>query len=313
MKAARVHRFGGPLQLDEVPEPQAGPGEVVVAVEFIGVNPVDILVTTGNIGGGRQPLPFVPGLEAVGSVDGRRYVIRAPGLGVERDGLYRQLAAVPESALIPLPEGVDPAQASAMPVAGATAWRLVDDVASVTAEDRAIVLGASGGVGSLVVQLAKARGAVVWGQTGSRDKVEAIVSLGADRAVVATADALAAQQEELRPTVAFDPLGGAFTRALVDALQVGVGGRLVLFGTSAGTEATLDLRTLYRGEVRVLTYSGTVEPPARTLAALESALTELAAGRIRVPVDEVLPLGRAAEAHQRILDRRVRGKLLLRP
>jgi NADPH:quinone reductase len=313
MRAARVHRFGDPLELDELPEPNAGPGEVVVALEYIGVNPVDIWVTRGTVAGGRQQLPFVPGLEAVGSVNGRSYVVRAPGYGVERDGLYRERAAVPESALIPLPEGADPAQAAAMPVAGTTAWRLVDDVAAVTADDRAIVLGASGGVGSLVVQLAKARGAVVWGQTGRRGKAEGIASLGADRAVVATADDLAAQLEELRPTVAFDPLGGAFTRALVDALGVGIGGRLALFGTSFGPEVTLDLRTLYRREVQLLTYSGTVEPPERTLAALDAALAELAAGRIRVPVDEVLPLERAAEAHERILDKRVQGKLLLRP
>jgi len=286
---------------------------VVVDLEFIGVNPVDIWVTRGTVAGGSQPLPFVPGLEAAGSANGRRYVVRAPGFGVAVDGFYRERAAVPESALIPLPEGVDPAQAAALPVAGATAWRLVDDVGSVTAEDRVIVLGASGGVGSLVVQLAKARGAVVWGQTGSQDKSEAVSSVGADRVVVATAENLASRLEELQPSVAFDPLGGAFTRALVDALQVGIGGRLVLFGTSFGPEATFDLRTIYRREVQLLTYSGTVEPPARTQAALEAALAELVAGRIRVPIDEVLPLEQAAQAHQRILDRRVRGKLLLRP
>jgi NADPH2:quinone reductase len=311
MKAARVHRFGDPLQLDELPEPSAGPGEVVVDLEFIGVNPLDIWVTRGTMAGGRQPLPFVPGTEAVCSVNGRHYIVRAPGFGVERDGLYRERAAVPESALIPVPEGVDPAQAAAMPVVGSTAWRLVDDVTSVTAGDRAIVLGAAGGVGSLVVQLAKARGAVVWGQTGSRDKVAGIESLGADRAVVATAGDLAAQLEELRPTVAFDPLAGAFTPALVDALQLH--GRLGLFGASSAPEATMDLRALYRKGIHLLGYSGTVEPPERTQAALVAAFAELAAGRIHVPIDEVLPLERAAEAHQRILDRRVQGKLLLRP
>jgi NADPH2:quinone reductase len=311
MKAARVHRFGDPLQLDELPEPQAGPGEVVVDLEFIGVNPLDIWVTRGTVAGGRQTLPFVPGTEAVGNVNGRSYIIRGPGFGVARDGLYRERVVVPESALIPVPEGVDPAQAAAIPVVGATAWRLVDDVTSVTAEDRAIVLGASGGVGSLVVQLAKARGAVVWGQTGSQDKAAGIESLGADRAVVATVGDLAAQLEELRPTVAFDPLGGAFTPALVDALQIH--GRLALFGTSCGPEATMDLRALYRKGIHLLAYSGTVEPPERTAAAVAAALAELAAGRIRVQIDEVLPLERAAEAHQRILDRRVQGKLLLRP
>jgi NADPH2:quinone reductase len=311
MKAARVHHFGDPLQLDEVPEPHPGPGEVVVDLEFIGVNPLDIWVTRGTVAGGSQPLPFVPGVEAVGSVNGRRYIVGGLGFGVQREGLYQGRVVVPEAALLPLPEGVDPAQAAAMPVAGATAWRLVDDVTSVTAEDRAIVLGAAGGVGSLVVQLAKARGAVVWGQTSSPDKAAGIESLGADRAVVATAGDLAARLEELRPTVAFDPLAGAFTPALVDALQLH--GRLALFGASSGPEATMDLRAFYRKGIHLLGYSGTVEPPERTRAALGAALAELAAGRIHVPIDEVLPLERAAEAHQRILDRKVQGKLLLRP
>src|SRR5207302_4697889 len=102
MKAARVHRFGDPLQLDELPEPTPGPGEVVVALEFIGVNPVDIWVTQGAVAGGSQPLPFVPGMEAVGSITGRRYLLRAPGFGAARDGFYRERASVPESALIPL-------------------------------------------------------------------------------------------------------------------------------------------------------------------------------------------------------------------
>src|SRR5437867_8191277 len=113
MKASRVHRFGDPLQLDELPEPQAGPREVVVDLEFIGVNPVDIWVTRGTVAGGSQPLPFVPGLEAAGSANGRRYVVRAPGFGVAVDGFYREREAVRDSALIPLPEGMDPAQAAA--------------------------------------------------------------------------------------------------------------------------------------------------------------------------------------------------------
>ena len=213
-----------------------------------------------------------------------------------------------EGALFALPEGVDPAQAAAMPVAGRTAWWLVNNVAPVKAGDRVIVLGASGGVGSLVVQLAKARGAVVWGQTSSQEKVESITVAGADRVVVANADDLATQLVELAPTIAFDALGGSFTRALVEALELG--GRIGLYGTSSNPEATLDLLTLYRKEVSLL--PGSV-PPDRTRAAIEAALAELAAGRLRVRVDEVFPLNRAAEAHRRILDKTVRGKLLLRP
>src|SRR6185437_2892925 len=150
-----------------------------------------------TVGGGSQILPFIPGIEAVGLFDGRRYVIDPSDFGTTRDGLYRQRAAVPKAALVPVPEKVDPAQAAAMPVTGRTAWWLVNQVAPVSEADRVIVLGASGGVGSLVVQLAKAKGAVVWGQTSSQDKAESIAAAGADRVVVANADNLAAQLDEL--------------------------------------------------------------------------------------------------------------------
>jgi NADPH:quinone reductase len=308
MRAARVHRFGDSLQIDDLAEPQAGPGEVVVDIEFVAVNPLDVWVTQGTVAGGSQPLPFIPGIEAVAMLDARRYVVDPSDLGTARDGLYRERAAVAQAALLPVPEGVDPAQAAVMPVTGRTAWWLVNDVAPVTAADRVIVLGASGGVGSLVVQLAKGKGAVVWGQTGSREKAESITAAGADRAVVANADDIAVQLAELAPSIAFDALGGSFTRALVDALQMG--GRIGLYGTSSSPEGTLDLRTLYRKGVSLL--PGSV-PPHRHRAAVEAALAELAAGHLRVTVDEVLPLDHAAEAHRRILTKAVRGKLLLRP
>jgi NADPH:quinone reductase len=311
MKAARVHRFGEPLSFDEVDEPEAGPGEVVVEVEVADVNPLDIWVTRGTVAGGWQPLPFVPGTEATVRLEGQRYIAAPPGAGTLVDGFYRERAAVPRSALVPLPEGVDPVQAAALGIVGITAWRLVHDVTGVGSEDRALVLGASGGVGTMLLQLLRAQGATVWGQTGSADKAEAVTSMGADRAVVAGAAELPAAVAELQPTVAFDPLGGPFTAALVEALQPL--GRLVLFGTSAGPEQLMDLRALYRKGLTLRGFGGMVEPAEKQAAAFAEVLRELAAGRLRVPVAEVLPLERAAEAHQRILDRRVTGKLVLRP
>lgn len=308
MKAARVHQFGDPLQIDEVPEPQPGHGEVCIDIEFVAVNPLDVWATQGTVAGGSQRLPFIPGIEAVGVVDGRRYVVDASNFGTARDGLYRERAAVPRAALIPVPESVDPTQAVAMPVTGRTAWWLVKQVAPVSEADRVIVLGASGGVGSLVVQLAKNSGAVVWGQTSSKEKAESITAAGADRAVVANADNLAARLAELAPTIAFDALGGRFTRVLVDALDMG--GRIGLVGTSSDPEATLDLRTLYRKGISLL--PGSV-PPHRQRAAVETVLDELVARHLTVRVDDVLPLDRAAEAHHRILTKSVSGKLLLRP
>jgi NADPH:quinone reductase-like Zn-dependent oxidoreductase len=166
-------------------------------------------------------------------------------------------------------------------------------------------------VGCLLIQLARGRGATVWGQTGSAGKADAITSMGAERVIVASAAELAAAVADLRPTVAFDPLAGSFTPALVEALQPH--GRLAIFGVSAGSETTIDMRALYRKGVLLLGYSGMVEPPATQRAALVEVLGELAAGRLRVPVAEVLPLEAAAEAHRRILDREVTGKLVLAP
>jgi NADPH2:quinone reductase len=184
-------------------------------------------------------------------------------------------------------------------------------VGRVGAEDRVLVLGASGGVGCLVLQLARAAGATVWGQTTSPEKVGFVEELGAHRAVVATAEDLAASVAGLRPTVVVDPLGDGFTVAAVEALEPY--GRLLLYGVSAGPRAELDLRALYRKSLQVRTYSGTIEPEERNREAAERVLEAAARGDLRVPVDEVLPLERAAEAHDRIRHRRVRGKLLLAP
>ncbi|GBC86275.1 Quinone oxidoreductase 1 [bacterium HR12] len=309
MRAARLHRFGEPLVVEDAPEPVPGPGEVLVEVAYAGVNPLDVWVTRGTVAGGSQPLPFVPGAEAVGRVDGRWVVVRGAGVGVTRDGLYAERAAVPAEAVVDLPPGVDPAQAAAAPIAGGTAWALAHRVARVTPADRVLVLGAAGGVGSLLLQVLRNAGVRAWGQTGDPGKVAFVEAQGAERVVVAGAADLAGAVAELRPTVVVDPLGDGYTAAALQALEPY--GRLVLFGVSAGPTQDLDLRALYRKAISVLTYSGTIEPAERLREATEAVLAELAAGRLRVPVEEILPLERAAEAHRRIEERRVRGKLVL--
>lgn len=310
VKAARIHAFGGELSIDEADEPAPAHDDLVVPVRFAGVNPLDVWVTQGTVAGGKQPLPFVPGVEGVVEADGRLAMARGGGLGVTRDGLYRQRATVPRGAVVPLPDGVDPQQAAGAAVAGSTALALAE-LASIGPQDRVLVLGASGGVGSLMIQVAKATGATVWGQTTSGDKARFLEEQGVDRAVVASADELPKATRELEPTVAIDPLGDGFTRAAVEALQPF--GRIALYGASAGHLQELDLRSLYRKAIQLLTYSGTIDPPERNRELLERVLKALSRGDLHVPIDEVLPLDRAAEAHRRILERRVRGKLLLAP
>jgi NADPH2:quinone reductase len=177
-----------------------------------------------------------------------------------------------------------------------------------SAEDRVLVLGASGGVGSLIVQIAKGTGATVWGQTTSAAKASAIEALGADRAVVTDAGGLVAAVSELRPTLVIDGLGGPFTPAAVAALEVR--GRVVLFGASAGDDIPLSCRGFYRKGISMFGYTGLLEPPDRQAVLVAQLLGLVRDGRLVVPI-EVLPLSSAAVAFQRILDREVEGKLVL--
>lgn len=310
MRAVRFHEFGGPLQVDEVDEPVVGDGDVIVDIADVAVNPLDVWVRLGNLGRS-QPLPFVTGVEASGHVDGRPVVVRGAGFGGARQGLAAERVAAPRDSVHPVPAGLDLAQAAALGVAGVTAVRVVQTVGEVGATDRVVVLGASGGVGQLAVQLSVVAGAEVWGQTSSEAKVGAITGAGARHAVVGDAAAVAGQLADIAPTVVIDSLGGDFTRVAADALAPG--GRLVVFGTSADPTVTFDLRAFYRKSGRILGYSGMTESPAELTEALRTTLDLAASGVLRVHVDEALPFERAMDAHRRILDRQVTGKLVLHP
>jgi len=205
--------------LDDVPEPIPGEDEVLFEIRCAGVNPIDVWATDGTVAGGSQTLPFAPGVEATGEADGRRVLVHGFGLGVRRDGLYRERAAVPRAALLPIPDEVSFEQAAGLFVPGATAWTLVHHVAAVQPDDRVLVLGASGGVGTLVIQLALAAGATVWGQTSNDAKAGFLEEVGAAHAVVAGAAELPDRVAELKPTVVIDSLGDGFTGAAVAALQ----------------------------------------------------------------------------------------------
>ncbi len=309
MRAARLHAIGGTLQLDELPDPQPGPGERLVDIAFASVNPLDVWIAQGNVGAAAANLPWTPGTEATGHVDGRAVLVRGGGLGVMRSGMYCSRIAVTDDCLLPVDDGLDLAQVAAMPVAGITAWSALHGRAQVTADDRVLVLGASGGVGAVAIQLAKAVGATVWGQTGSAAKVDGITANGADNVVVADAAGLESAVGAYQPTVVLDSLGGPFTDAAIAAIANT--GRVVVYGTSNAEQVSLNLRRLYRKGVTMLGYSGLVETAEEQRAAMSALLAMMAAGTLRIPIGEVLPLSAAAEAHARILGRAVQGKLVL--
>src|SRR5882672_8974126 len=147
MRAARLHSIGGTLQLDEIPDPQPGEDDHLVEIAFASVNPLDVWITQGSIGAAAANLPWIPGTEATGHIAGRAVLVRGGGLGVVRQGLYCQRVAVPEAWLADVPDGCDLDQAAALPVAGITAWQALHHRALISALDRVLILGASGGVG----------------------------------------------------------------------------------------------------------------------------------------------------------------------
>ena len=308
MRAAVLHQIGGTLTVDELPDPAPLDDEVLVEITHASVNPLDIWVGRGAPGTAAANLPWIPGTEAAGLHNGLPVLVRGGGIGVIRRGLYATRAVVPPSCLLELPEGTDPVAAAALGVAGITAWHCVQTRGSCGPADRVLVLGASGGVGSLAVQIAKATGATVWGQTTSAAKAAGVMALGADRVVTAEADALEETAAELRPTLVIDGLGGAFTGAAVALLEPF--GRLVLYGASAGDDIALSSRGFYRKGVTMVGYTGLLETPQHQAEVLSQLLARVRAGTLRVPT-EVLPLSAAAEAHRRILDRQVEGKLVL--
>ena len=307
VRSARLTEPGSPLSVEVVELPDPGPDEVRVELAFGGVNPVDRYTAEGRVAPD-GPLPRTLGAEATGTLDGKPVLVAGGGLGAVRDGVWASAANVPRSSVIPLPDGVGLSAAAGMGIAGLTAWN-VTELAAVTADDRALVLGASGGVGMVLVSLLGSIGCTVWGQVGTASKASAVQRQGAGRVVVSDAAGLADAVRELAPTVVFDCLGDGFTTAVLSVLSLS--GRLVMFGASAGADAQLDLLQLYRNGQRILGYTGirlSVEDRRRGLTA---ALQALATGRMNIPVDRVLPLDQVDDAFRALVDRAVTGKILL--
>jgi NADPH2:quinone reductase len=302
VKAARLHEFRSPLRIDDVPDPEPGPDDVLVRLTHAGVNPIDVRLRDG--GAGRVELPFVPGCDGVGYTASGNVVVYGAGLGLRRAGTYAEQVAVPARAAVRLPDGVDPLQAAGIGLAGVTAWALVGR--HVSAADRVLVLGASGGVGTLAVQLARSAGATVWAHTA--EPADA-ADLGADKVIAADAAGLRDAVCELEPTVVLDGLGGSYTGAAVRA--VADGGRITVFGVSAGGHGELDYAALYRKSVTLAGHASLALSASDVRDALVGCLELVAGGQVRVVIDAVLPLAAVNDAHDRLLTRRATGKLVL--
>lgn len=283
MRAAQIAELGQPPVVVELEEPDGA----VLEVEAVALNPLDLALGAGRFYGGHPPLPYVPGCEAVGRVDGRRVYAFGDGRGFARDGFTAERVTVPQEGLVEVPDGVEAPVAAAAGIAGTAAWVPVAWVAEVTAEDRVLVLGATGVVGQVAVQAAKLLGAerVV----GAARRPEAVRHADAAVALDSLADAF----PDGGPTVVIDPLWGEPAAAAVAVAAPRA--RIVNLGQSAGPETTLGSAAVRGKQLRILGHSNfglTAEELAR---AYRELIAHVAAGAVSIEL-ETFPLDRVAEA-----------------
>ncbi|MFI6686289.1 zinc-binding dehydrogenase [Streptomyces sp. NPDC050485] len=322
MRVAQVKEFGGPdvLVPVELADPVAGAGEVVVGVDHIDTLFVQTQIRAGAFGEyfDVKP-PYVPG----GGVSG---TVVATGPGVDGDvlagrrvvapvdpGSYASLAVVPVAHLSPVPGGVGLREAAALVHDGVTALALLDNTALKPGET-VLITGASGGMGTLLVQLAHALGARVVGVARGPEKTALVRELGADHVIDAA--------DPDWPRHARAELGEAGAELVLDGVggQIGLaafpltadGGRFSAHGAPTGTGfAPVDPDEARRRGITLLGIGDVQLTPERRTALLDRVLAEAAAGRLRPVIGEAFPLERAAEAHAAIEGRGLVGKVLL--
>ena len=335
MRAAAIMAHGGPEQLvfhDDFPEPVPGEGDVVVAVKAASLNYHDVFTRRG-MPGIRLDLPVIPGLDLAGEIArlgpgvtgwtvGDRVLVdpvnrvKSGLMGETVHGGLAEYCRVPAHQLVPIPDAVGFEDAAALPVAYGTAHRMMFTNGRVASGETVLVLGASGGVGTGAVLLAKLAGAEVIVCASTEEKLLRLLELGADHGIdYTTTDYTKWVYERYgKPDrrsykggvdVVVNFTGGETWVPSLRALKRG--GRLLTCGATAGYDPKTDIRYIWTFELQVLgSNSWTVED-------LEALLAMLQSGRMKPVIDRVLPLEEAAEGLRLIEDREVLGKIIIRP
>jgi len=313
MKAIQIQEFGGPelLELVDLDEPTPGEGEVVVEIARAGINFADTHATRNDYLA-EQTLPLVPGTEVAGrTADGRRVV------ALTGSGGYAEKVVVPESLLIPIPDGVDDDQAAAMLLQGLTAEALVKRCARIEPGETIVIEAAAGGTGTFAVQVAKAAGAKVIGLASSEEKRELVRGLGADACVDSRAEDLATAIREANGGERVDAVlhmsgGSAFDAEMGVLAPLG---RMVVFGIASREQRDVSTAALLRGSKTVIGFwlAHLLARPDLAMPMIGELLGAVAAGELKATVGGVYPLSEAARAHEDMIARRTSGKLLLDP
>ncbi|MFD9740842.1 zinc-binding alcohol dehydrogenase family protein [Umezawaea sp. NPDC059074] len=324
MHVVRVTEFGpaDSLEWTEAPDPEPGPGEILVSLTAAAVNRSDLLYRSGQYHSG-PPLPAVPGSEGAGTVValganagefalGDRVVIWGP---MGTPGCYAELAAVPVDRALVVPEGVSLVAAAATPIAWLSAWYCLRHLVDVRPGDVVLLNAAASGVGSAAVQIAKDAGATVIAVVGTAEKEQWVRELGADHVVRRDRDDVLATVRHLTEgrgaDAALDLVGGdAFATAV---RSVGHAGRVAAMANVALDPTTLDTRDFYPKNASIFGFqiNDLMRHGWDPRPDLTALLTGIADGRFTVPVDSTFPLAEAAAAHRRLESARTRGKIVL--
>ena len=322
MKAIRIKTLGGPevLTLEDIPDPKPGPGEAVVKLEAAGLNFIDVYYRTGLY---KAQLPITLGVEGGGVVTevGPNVTEVKAGDRVAYSGVlgsYAQFAAVPAARLVKLPEGLDGKMGAAAMLQGMTAHYLSHATYPLKPGDWCLVHAAAGGVGLLLCQMAKMRGARVIGTVSTEAKAKLARAAGADEVILYTTQDFEAEVKRITGgagvPVVYDSVGKTtFDKSLNCLAPRGV---MVLYGQSSGPVPSLDPAILNQKGSLFLTRPSLVHHTATRQELLQRSgdvLGWIKAGKLKLRIDLTLPLAQAADAHRQLEGRQTTGKVLLIP
>jgi NADPH2:quinone reductase len=321
VKAIQFAATGGPevLQLVDLPAPEPGPGEVRVRQTVAGVNFIDIYIRSGRY---VRPLPHVPGREGAGTVD-------AVGPGVSGlqtgdrvsysddavPGGYAEYVVIPAASAVVLPTDITFEIACALTLQGLTAHYLATSSYAIQPGDWVLVHAGAGGVGRLLIQLAKARGATVVATAGSPEKIALATSGGADHAIDYTQTDFAAEALRLAGGKNFAAVYDSVGKDTFDGSMslVRPRGTLVLYGASSGAVPPMDPIRLMAGSIYLTrpTLNDFIRTPDELASRAQQLFTAVRSGTLDVRVGATYPLAQAAQAQIDLAARKTTGKVLL--
>lgn len=322
MKAIRIHQFGGPetLSYEDVPLPEPGAGEVQVKIVAAGVNFIDVYHRTGLY---PNQLPLGIGMEGAGTVEavGPGVTEFKPGDPVafsNQQGAYAEYVVVPAAKLVPVPASLDLRIAAAAMLQGMTVHFLTRSTYPLQPGEIALIHAAAGGVGLLLVQIAKQAGATVIGTTSTEEKAQLVRQAGADHVILYTQTDFEAEAKRLTNGqgvhVVYDSVGQTTFEKSLNVLRQR--GMMVLFGQSSGKVAPFEpgqlgpKGSLFLTRPILFHYIATREDLLWRAGELFNWLNS---GQLKVRIDRQLPLAQATEAHRLLESRQTAGKLLLVP